>query len=70
MNHRTLRAKGLTIRKTVDCLIATRCIEVGLIAFPQRSCSELGQRTTKVHSPSCLLHRPSKSRHARSSELG
>lgn len=28
--NRTLRAKGLTVRKTVDCLIATRCIEDGL----------------------------------------
>ena len=26
-NFRTLRAKGLTIRKTIDTLIATRCIE-------------------------------------------
>lgn len=25
-NHRVLRAKGLTIRKTIDALIATRCI--------------------------------------------
>ena len=26
-NYRSLRAKGITIRKTVDTLIATRCIE-------------------------------------------
>lgn len=26
-NYRTLRAKGVTIRKTIDTLIATRCIE-------------------------------------------
>ncbi|RYX80014.1 PIN domain nuclease [bacterium] len=26
-NFRTLRAKGVTIRKTIDTLIATRCIE-------------------------------------------
>ena len=26
-NHRVLRAKGITIRKTIDTLIATRCIE-------------------------------------------
>lgn len=26
-NYRTLRAKGITIRKTIDTLIATRCIE-------------------------------------------
>lgn len=25
-NYRTLRAKGVTIRKTIDCLIATRCL--------------------------------------------
>ncbi len=25
-NYRTLRAKGITIRKTIDTLIATRCI--------------------------------------------
>ena len=26
-NYRTLRKKGVTIRKTIDCLIATYCIE-------------------------------------------
>ncbi len=25
-NFRTLRSKGITVRKTIDCLIATRCI--------------------------------------------
>ena len=29
-NYRSLRAVGITIRKTVDTLIATRCIEDGL----------------------------------------
>lgn len=29
-NYRTLRAKGVTIRKTIDTLIATRCIGDGL----------------------------------------
>ena len=29
-NFRTLRGKGATIRKTIDTLIATRCIEDGL----------------------------------------
>ena len=29
-NYRSLRAKGITIRKTIDTLIATRCIEDGL----------------------------------------
>ena len=28
-NYRTLRRKGITIRKTIDCLIATFCIENG-----------------------------------------
>ena len=28
-NYRTLRALGVTIRSTVDCLIATFCIETG-----------------------------------------
>jgi hypothetical protein len=28
-NYRSLRAKGITIRKTIDCLIATFCIENG-----------------------------------------
>lgn len=28
-NFRVLRARGATIRKTIDCLIATRCIEDG-----------------------------------------
>lgn len=29
-NYRRLRAKGATVRKTIDCLIATRCIVDGL----------------------------------------
>ena len=29
-NYRLIRAKGITIRKTMDTLIATRCIENGL----------------------------------------
>jgi predicted nucleic acid-binding protein len=29
-NYRTLRAKGVTVRKTIDTLIATRCIIDGL----------------------------------------
>ena len=29
-NFRTLRSKGITIRKTIDTLIATSCIEKGL----------------------------------------
>lgn len=28
-NYRTLRARGRTTRKTIDCLIATYCIEYG-----------------------------------------
>lgn len=28
-NYRTLRKRGITIRKTIDCLIATFCIEAG-----------------------------------------
>jgi predicted nucleic acid-binding protein len=28
-NYRTLRQKGLTIRRTMDCIIATFCIENG-----------------------------------------
>jgi len=29
-NFRTLRAKGITVRKTIDTIIATRCIEDGI----------------------------------------
>lgn len=28
-NYRWLRTAGVTVRKTIDCLIATRCIEEG-----------------------------------------
>ena len=28
-NFRTLRARGVTVRKTIDTLIATRCIQGG-----------------------------------------
>ena len=30
-NYRILRAKGITVRKTIDCLIATFCIRYGHI---------------------------------------
>ncbi len=30
-NFRTLRARGVTVRKTIDTLIATRCIESGFL---------------------------------------
>ena len=30
-NFRALREKGVTIRKTIDCIIATRCIMDGLM---------------------------------------
>lgn len=29
-NFRTLRSKGITVRKTIDCIIATYCIEHGV----------------------------------------
>ena len=28
-NYRSLRSRGLTVRKTIDCVIATYCIESG-----------------------------------------
>jgi predicted nucleic acid-binding protein len=30
MNYRKLRVLGVTVRKTIDTVIATRCIENGL----------------------------------------
>lgn len=30
-NYRLLRARGVTVRKTIDTLIATRCIEDGIL---------------------------------------
>lgn len=30
-NYRSLRAKGYTVRKTIDCLIATFCLENGYV---------------------------------------
>lgn len=30
-NYRKLRQRGITVRKTIDCLIATRCIQDNLI---------------------------------------
>lgn len=29
-NYRLLRARGITVRKTIDCIIATFCIEEGV----------------------------------------
>lgn len=31
LNYRFLRKKGITVRKTIDCFIATYCIETGLV---------------------------------------
>lgn len=28
-NYRILRARGLTVRKTIDCIVATFCLETG-----------------------------------------
>jgi hypothetical protein len=36
-NYRWLRRKGHTIRKTIDCLIATFCREEGQLVAPSRS---------------------------------
>ncbi|MDO5611104.1 MAG: PIN domain nuclease [Pseudomonadota bacterium] len=30
-NFRALREKGITVRKTIDCIIATRCIVDGMV---------------------------------------
>ena len=30
IHYRTLRTMGITVRKTIDCLIATRCLEDNL----------------------------------------
>lgn len=45
-NFRALRRKGITVRKTIDCIIATRCITDGMIVALQRS----GLRSVR-HSP-------------------
>ena len=29
LNYRTLRSKGITVRKTIDCVIATTCLAEG-----------------------------------------
>jgi predicted nucleic acid-binding protein len=29
MNYRLLRSRGYTVRKTIDCLIATFCVNAG-----------------------------------------
>jgi len=47
MNYRALRAQGVTVRKTIDCLIATWCIESGyLLLYSDRDfdpfCKYLG----------------------------
>ena len=31
VHYRTLRAMGITVRKTIDCFIATRCLENGFM---------------------------------------
>lgn len=34
-NYRALRTKGVTVRKTIDCIIATRCIMDGMMLLHQ-----------------------------------
>ena len=54
-NFRTLRAKGITVRKTIDTVIATRCIQSGyILLFSDRDFDPfvqyLGLRTLTLES--------------------
>jgi predicted nucleic acid-binding protein len=58
-NYQTLRSKGLTVRKTIDCLIATYCLNNGLALLHNDrdfDCFEsvLGLRV--VHPPKPSIH--------------
>ena len=47
-NDHALRERGITIRKTIDTLIATRCIEIGLRAALQRPRLRRFRRTSRA----------------------
>lgn len=47
-NDRALRERGITIRKTIDALVATRCIEIGLRAALQRPRLRRFRRTSRA----------------------
>jgi len=53
-NFRSLRSLGITVRKTIDTIIATRCIEDGLILLHDDRdfdpfVAHLGLRTATAH---------------------
>ena len=53
-NFRTLRKLGLTVRKTIDVVIATRCIESGFELLHNDRyfdpfCKHLGLRSKQLH---------------------
>ncbi|HZB88423.1 MAG TPA: PIN domain nuclease [Terracidiphilus sp.] len=51
-NYRTLRAAGITIRSTIDCLIATFCIESGYQLLHHDSDFDYFEATLGL----CVLH--------------
>ena len=58
-NYRALRAKGITVRKTIDCLIATCCLENDLtLLHADRDFDpfEIHLGLSVLHPPSMILH--------------
>ena len=58
-NYRLLRAKGITIRSTIDCLIATFCIQEGHTLLHNDRDYDAFERNLGlqvVHPPSAALH--------------
>src|SRR3546814_8646665 len=63
-NFQTLRGKRITVRKTIDTLIATRCIEAGLsLLYSDRDFEPLveqDRKSTRLNSShSCAYRMPS-----------
>jgi predicted nucleic acid-binding protein len=58
-NYRTLRQKGYTVRKTIDCIIATFCIEHGYQLLHHDSdfdAFEAHLRLRVLHPPAIAVH--------------
>jgi hypothetical protein len=53
-NYRSLRRKGVTVRSTVDCLIATFCIEDGHQLLHRDRDFDLFEQHMRLH----VLHPP------------
>ena len=49
LNYRTLRERGYTVRRTIDCLIATFCIEAGHALLHRDRDFDVFEKALRLH---------------------